>query len=142
MADGSTHSGGSSYTNGFHDGQQLKAGKIIRVPNQGDPRKGVTRVIDVKGDVEGEQLRSNIETFGFGPGSEIGHVNSVSTSDGRTSHAVSPYSGPNGYSGVSRKTEEGSNYVHRFKDPAKIKRAGELIASLASKRASKIVESK
>ncbi len=140
MVDSAVRTGPQGIDNGFHSYQRVKGGDIIRDARHGNPKKGVTRVIDVKGDVDGKQLRSKIETFGFEPGSELGHVVSVSTSDGRSSHSLSPFGGPNGYAGVSRKTEEGKdNYVHRFKDP---KKAGELIASLASKRTSNIVVSK
>lgn len=130
-----------STTNGFHDGQNIPSGRILRVPNHGDPRKGVTRVIEVKREVDSQPLEAKIETFGFKPGGyKIGHVVSARTSDGKVAYSTSPFGPGDGYAGVSRKNG-GENYTHNF-NPENTKRAKALIGSLASKRAAKIVKGK
>lgn len=135
MADTSVHAAGSVHDNGIHTSQNLATGHVYHIPKRGV----VNREIDVKGMVDGTLQESRIHTVTFGQGLE--RAESASTSDDHISYGHSPY-GPNGYAGVVRKTEEGKVYGHQFKDPAKIARASELITSLASKRAARIVDSK
>lgn len=136
IADESIHQQGSLHGT-MGRAQNIRGGGVGLYPRKSSADPDETRIIDVKGPVEGQALSARVVTTKFGDLEP--NVQEARTSDEKSKYFSAGYGQ---HAAVVRKTEDGSDYyIHRFKDPAKAKRAGELITSLASKRASRIVTS-
>jgi hypothetical protein len=131
LNDESLHVGSSMHGNlgGAIHSHSLREGDVSRV----DGNHETTRHLEARGSVDGQNLTSDIVTTDFGIGAR---VNRASTSDNSSRYSTWAEKD----AGVSRKTKNGDEYLHRFKDPSKIKEASKLITSLASKRAAKVIE--
>lgn len=130
LNDESIHLGGSVHGNsGNLHSHSIHGGSVHR------ERRGfeTTSHLETRGNVDGQNLTSDIVTTDFGVGALVKRAN---TSDNSSQY----HTWAERTAGVSRKTENGDKYVHQFKDPAKIEKASKLITSLASKRAARVVE--
>ena len=127
LSDASLHVPGAGAVYGDIRSNTLQGGSVTRGTDNLGTQYGH---LEVSGDIDGQRHSSDIGTGGYGR-----TVSKAVTSDGKSMYWMRDW----GSVGVGREAQDGTRYVHHFMDK---KKAGELIVSIASKRADKIVRSK